>query len=108
MYSISDVYTIRGLSFVYLTITPFQYHASSNILSVAEEFELSINISGAYEFDDRLYSKYLSSIVLDNAINPIYEIPDGSSQKSVDGADIIIVTTYDFTEAAETLKEWKS
>ncbi len=108
MYSISDVYTIRGLSFVYLTITPFQYHASSKILSVAEEFEISLNISGTYEFDDRLYSKYLSSIVADNAINPIYEIPEKTHQKSVDGADLIIVTTYDFMDAAEMLKEWKS
>jgi len=108
MYSISEVYTIRGLSFVYLTITPFQYHASTKILSIADEFELSINISGAYEFDNRLYSKYLSSIVTDNAINPVYEMPDGSLQKNDDGADLIIVTTYDFMNAAETLKEWKS
>jgi len=108
MYSISDVFTIRGLSFVYLTITPFQYHASKNILSVAEEFEISINISGTYEFDDRLYSKNLSSIVLNNAINPVYEIPQRTHPKDVDGADLIIVTTYDFMDAAETLKEWKS
>ncbi|MDP8314831.1 MAG: C25 family cysteine peptidase [Candidatus Celaenobacter antarcticus] len=108
MYTISDVYTIRGLSFVYLTITPFQYHASKNILSVAEEFEISLNISGNYEFDDRLYSKYLSSIVMNNAVNPVYEIPQRNQPKDVDGADLIIVTTYDFMDAAETLKEWKS
>ncbi|MCD6329567.1 MAG: T9SS type A sorting domain-containing protein [Candidatus Cloacimonetes bacterium] len=108
MYSISDVFTIRGLSFVYLTITPFQYHASKNILTVAEEFEISLNISGTYEFDDRLYSPYLSSIVMNNAINPVYEIPQRNQPKDVDGADLIIVTTYDFMDAAETLKEWKS
>ncbi|MBN2016765.1 MAG: T9SS type A sorting domain-containing protein [Candidatus Cloacimonetes bacterium] len=108
VYSISDIQTIRGLSFVYVTITPFQFNASNKSLQVIEELDITLSVNGTFDIDDRLFSPYLSSIVMNNAVNPIYEAPEQTVSKDVDGADLIIVTTYDFMDAAETLKEWKS
>ncbi|HEX37937.1 MAG TPA: T9SS type A sorting domain-containing protein [Candidatus Cloacimonetes bacterium] len=108
IYSVSDKFMMRGVPFVYVTIHPFQYKPDTNILTIYDDFNLSISISGEMDYDERLYSSYITPSVLSLALNPEMITPQYHSFKNDDGADLIIVTTYDFMDAAETLKEWKS
>jgi len=107
-YSVSETFIMRGIPFVYIRIHPFQYDASTKTLLVIDDFDVSVNISGELMYDQRLYSQYFTPAILSSALNPDMIQPAQNSFKNADGADLIIVTTYEFSDAAETLKEWKS
>ncbi len=109
LYTISDRFMMRGIPFVYVTFHPFQYDAGSKKLIVFDDFDMSVSFSNELTYDERLYSSYITPSILSLALNPEMVPPhQPQAVKNDDGADLIIVTTYDFMDAAETLKEWKS
>ncbi|MBD3168045.1 MAG: T9SS type A sorting domain-containing protein [candidate division Zixibacteria bacterium] len=113
---ISQPARMRGVDYIILGITPFQYNPVSGELLVYKNLKVEVKFSGGYNRfgEDRLRNRYWEPILRENLIN--YEtLPKMNFDRRIEPADddefeyvIIVPDDGDFISWADTLKLWRN
>jgi len=110
---ISDVRKIRGIEYVILGITPFQYNPVKKELVVYKDIRVRVSWEGGEgEFgEERLRSPYFEPILQSNLINygSLPKVDFGSKDLSGRGYEYVIIVPDDpdFIAWADTIRLWR-
>ena len=108
--SFSEVFEVRGVNFVYVSFNPVQFDPITKNLLIAENFDVEIQFGSGQFYDEKLRSKYFDAYFAGQSTNfsvldPInYSI---NTENRETGAELLIYTVQEFSEAAEKLQQWK-
>jgi len=114
---LSEPSKIRGVDYVILGITPFQYNPVSRQLLVYKEIELEVNfIGGNGHFgEDRLRSRYWEPVLRQNLVNyeSLSEIDFNSRLLNPSETDdfeylIIVPDDPDFIAWGDSIRNWRT
>ncbi|MDL2254761.1 C25 family cysteine peptidase [Bacteroidales bacterium OttesenSCG-928-J16] len=115
IYTVSEIFEIRGVQAVTIGITPFQFNPITKELVVIRNIELEIEfIGGTKNYGDAKYrSPWFDPILRNNLLN-YDQIPEmeysGQSSRNGTGCEylIIIPNRNDFKQYAEQIKDFRT
>ncbi|MBN1967809.1 MAG: T9SS type A sorting domain-containing protein [Candidatus Delongbacteria bacterium] len=110
----SEVKTIRGIDYVMVGVTPFQYNPVTKDLVVYKDIEFDVEFNGTGKFgDDSFRNRYFDSVIKNNLFNnemlPEVDYVVTSTKENEDFEYIIIIPSNgNFMAQAERIKEFRT